>query len=440
MTSDPHTAAALQYLLDAQAQVDAIPDIPAATPVLPIARVAVVGAGTMGGGIAMNFANIGLPVTLLEQSAQALERGLATIRGNYERSLRRGRLDAAQLEQRMALITGTLEIADLGDADLLIEAVFEEMAVKRDLFQRLDRIAKPAAILASNTSFLNIDELAAATSRPRQVLGMHFFSPANVMALLEIVRGARTDRTVVATAQAVARRIGKIGVVVRVCDGFAGNRIIVQRRSQGQALLLEGALPWQVDGALEAFGFPMGPFAMSDLAGLDIGWSAENSRGETIRDVLCEMGRRGQKSGAGYYDYDDRTRRPSPLVAETVGKFLAQRGVAPRSIDDEEILQRCLYPMINEGAKLLEEKIVVRASDIDVVMVNGYGWPKERGGLMYYADSIGLDRVVAVLRALERQLGPAMKPAPLLERLAEERGVLHRVVTHASEDVRSAVP
>jgi 3-hydroxyacyl-CoA dehydrogenase len=410
--------AALQYAFFAQRQIKKIPDLPADIEPLAIRKVGVIGAGTMGGGIAMNFANIGIPVTLIETRQEALDRGLGVIRNNYERSHKRGKLSAEQVEQRMALLQGSLDYRSLADCDLVIEAVFEDMAVKQSVFRQIDEVVGPEAIMATNTSFLDIDAIASATSRPERVIGMHFFSPANVMKLLEVVRTPTTDKQVIATVMDTGAKIGKVAVLVGNCDGFVGNRIVVKRKEQGQALILEGAMPWQVDKVITDIGFPMGPFAMSDLAGLDIGWNAENSHGETIRDVLCEMDRRGQKTGAGYYDYDDNRRAtPSPLVQQTIETFMAERDLPSRRISDEEILQRTVYPMINEACKVLEEGIAIRASDIDVIMVNGYGFPRYLGGLCFYADQIGLDKVLAGMQQLEQQVGPDMKPAALLEKL-----------------------
>ena len=304
----------------------------------------------------------------------------------------------------------------LSDCDLIIEAVFENMEIKKEVFGKLDKIAKRGAILASNTSYLNIDEIASATSRPDYVLGMHFFSPANVMRLLEVVRGAKTSKPVIATVMQLARKIGKIGVLVGVCHGFVGNRMLAQRQREAQKLILEGAMPWDVDRVIYDFGLPMGPFAMSDLAGLDIGWSKATSKSSTIREILCEMDRRGQKTGAGFYDYDEqRNAKPSPVVEKIILDFAAKKGVNRRPISDEEILERCIYPMINEGAKILEEGKAQRASDIDIVWINGYGWPVYRGGPMFYADLIGPDKVLAKLKEFEATMGDDFKPAPLLE-------------------------
>ena len=417
-------AAAQQYFFFAERQAARIPDIPRDTPELPIARVGVIGAGTMGGGIAMNMVNVGIPVTLVETSQEALERGLGVIRGNYDNTARKGRLSEADVVQRMGLINGSLQLQELAQCDLVIEAVFENMEVKKDIFRRLDAIVKPGAILASNTSALDLNEIASATARPESVIGLHFFSPANVMKLLEVVRGDATAREVIKTCMGFARRIDKVPVLVGVCHGFVGNRILFARQTQAQQLALEGAPPHQVDRVLYEFGFPMGAFQMSDLAGLDIGWNAETSRGETIRDRLCEAGRRGQKTGAGYYDYDEnRKPTPAPLVAELYTEFAARAGITQRDIADQEILERCLLPMINEGAKILEEGIAIRASDIDVVYVYGYGWPVYRGGPMYYANSLGLDTVLARLRHYWQQSGDDFwRPSRLLVELAEKGG------------------
>ena len=414
-------SAAQRYVFFAEREVWKIPDLPAGTPVLPIAKVGIIGAGTMGGGIAMNFANAGIAVTIVETKQEALERGLGVIRKNYETTAKRGKLKPEDVEKRMGLLTGTLELEKLADCDLVIEAVFENMDVKKDVFGKLDRIVKQGAILASNTSYLNVDEIAAATQRPEWVIGLHFFSPANVMRLLEVVRGEKTSKQVIATAMQLAKKIGKIGVLVGVCHGFVGNRMLAARQAQAQAMLLEGAMPWDVDKPLYDFGMPMGPFAMGDLAGLDIGWSKETSKSSTVREVLCEMDRRGQKTGAGFYDYDEqRNARPSPVTEKIIKDFAAKAGVTPRQISEQEILERCVYPMINEGAKILEEKIAIRPSDIDIVWINGYGWPVYRGGPMFYADTVGLANVVAKLKEYAPLLGAGFSISPLLEKLAAE--------------------
>jgi 3-hydroxyacyl-CoA dehydrogenase len=414
-------SAAQRYSFFAEREVWKIPDVSRDTPQIPIESVGIVGAGTMGGGIAMNFANIGIPVTLIERNREALDRGLAVVRANYERSAKRGRLSAEDVETRMGLLRGSLSIDDLARCDLVIEAVFENMGVKKEIFADFDRIMKSGAILATNTSALDIDEIASATKRPESVIGLHFFSPANVMRLVEVVRADHTSKEVIATSMALAKRIGKMAALVGVCPGFVGNRILAPRQAQANALLLEGAMPWDIDRVLFDFGLPMGPFAMSDLAGLDIGWSKETSRGETLRDVLCEMDRRGQKNGRGFYDYgDDRSASPSPEVEKIIRDFAARSGQGTRDISDDEILERCVYPMINEGFKILAEGKAIRASDIDVIWVNGYGWPVYRGGPMFFGEQTGLDRVLERLRAFEKTHGDAFAPAPLLEQAVNE--------------------
>ncbi len=412
---------AQRYVFFAERQASKIPDIPATEPTRPIGGVGVIGAGTMGGGIAMNFLNAGIPVTIVEASREALDCGLQIVRRNYENTAKKGRLTMADVDKRMADLTGALDLSALAEKDLAIEAVFENMALKKDIFAKLDAIAKPGAILASNTSYLDIDEIAAATKRPEDVLGLHFFSPANVMRLLEIVRGAKTAKSVVATALRLAGKIGKVGVVVGVCYGFVGNRMLAQRQREATKLIVEGAAPWDVDRVLVEFGLPMGPFAMSDLAGLDIGWSKATSSRSTIREILCEEGRRGQKTGAGFYDYDEaRNAKPSPLVEGIIRDFALAKGVNRRAISDAEILERCLYPMINEGAKILDEGRALRASDIDVVWINGYGWPTYRGGPMFYADTVGLKQVLAKMEEFRAALGDDFTPSPLLIRMARE--------------------
>ncbi|MGY8525361.1 3-hydroxyacyl-CoA dehydrogenase NAD-binding domain-containing protein [Paracidovorax citrulli] len=413
-------SAAQRHVFFASREVWRLPDIDADTPVLPVQSIGIIGAGTMGGGIAMNFLNAGYPVTLVETSQQALDRGLATIRRNYENTAKKGRISAADIERRMALLTPALELERLAQADLIVEAVFENMAIKKDVFARLDRIAKPGAILATNTSALDVNEIATATLRPESVIGLHFFSPANVMKLLEVVRAEKTSKPVIRTAMELARKIGKIAALVGVCPGFVGNRMLAQRQREAHRLVLEGALPWDVDRVLVEFGFPMGPFAMSDLAGLDLGWDREKSSSSTLREILCEMDRRGQKTGAGYYDYDEkRNARPSPVVEQVIRDFAARQGRTSRVVSDQEILERCVYPMINEGAKILEEGKAIRASDIDVIWINGYGWPVYRGGPMFHADTIGLDKVVRTLRTYEETLGEDFRPARTLQQMAE---------------------
>jgi 3-hydroxyacyl-CoA dehydrogenase len=414
-------SAAQRHVFFAERRVWKIPGIPDNTPTIPVNKVGIIGAGTMGGGIAMNFANAGIPVTIVEMQQEALERGLGVIRKNYENTAKRGRLTMDDVEKRTALIKGSLKLEDLADCDLVIEAVYENMDVKKDIFRKLDGIVKQGAILATNTSALNIDEIASVTKRPEAVIGLHFFSPANVMRLLEVVRADKTSDTVIATSMQIAKKIGKIAALVGVCPGFVGNRILAQRQREAQKLMFEGAMPWDIDRVLYDFGFSMGPFAMSDLAGLDIGWIKEKSKGETIRDVLCEMDRRGQKTSAGYYDYDEnRNAKPSPITEKIIKDFVSKSGVNPRAISDEEILERTIYPMINEGAKILEEGKAIRASDIDIVWINGYGWPVYRGGPMFYGDTIGLDKVLAKMKLWQAQMGDVYKPSALLERLVAE--------------------
>jgi len=414
-------SAAQRHVFFAERQVWKLPDVPADTPQIPVNTVGIIGAGTMGGGIAMNFLNAGIPVTIVETKQEALDRGLGVIRKNYDNTAKKGRISEADVEKRMSLLTGTLNLEVLKDADLIIEAIFENMAVKKEVFAKLDKIAKQGAILATNTSALNIDEIATAVSRPEAVIGLHFFSPANVMRLLEVVRADKTSKPVIATSMAIAKKIGKIAALVGVCPGFVGNRILAQRQREAQKLIMEGAMPWDVDRVLYDFGLPMGPFAMSDLAGLDIGWSKETSKGETIRDRLCEMDRRGQKTGAGYYDYDENRKAiPSKITEELILEFAAKKGINRRKISDEEILERCVYPMINEGAKILEEGKAIRASDIDIVWINGYGWPVYRGGPMFYGDTVGLDKVLAKMKEFQAQMGDDFKPAALLEKLVAE--------------------
>ncbi len=414
-------SAAQRYMFFAQRQVTKIPDIEPDTEVKDINSVGVIGAGTMGGGISMNFANVGIPVTIIEQSQERLDKGLGIIRKNYENSAARGRITEAQVEERMNLIDGKTSIEALDTQDMIIEAVFENMDLKKDIFKQLDGICKEGAILATNTSALDVNVIAAETNRPEDVIGLHFFSPANVMRLLEIVRGDKTSKSVVASSLAVAKKIQKIAAVVGVCPGFVGNRILAQRQREANKLILEGALPWDIDDALFDFGFPMGPFAMSDLAGLDIGWSKDTSNGESLRDVLCEAGRLGQKSGKGFYIYDEnRNKSPDPEVEALIKKFGEERQIKMRDVGKEEILERCLYPMINEGFKILEEGMAIRASDIDIVWTNGYGWPVYEGGPMFYGNTIGFDKVLFWLKKAELELGPEFKPSAYLEKVVTE--------------------
>ena len=414
-------SAAQRHAFFAERQANKVPDVPDGTETLPIKKVGIIGAGTMGGGIAMNFLNAGIPVTMVEMKAEALERGQKIIRKNYEATAKKGRLKPEDVETRMGLLTGALELDKLADCDLIIEAVFELMEVKKEIFSKLDRLAKPGAILASNTSYLDIDEIASVTKRPDHVLGLHFFSPANVMRLLEIVRGKATAKPVIATAMGLAKAIGKVGVLVGVSHGFVGNRMLEQRQREANKLILEGAMPWDVDRVLYDFGMPMGPFAMADLAGLDLGWVKEKSSSSTIREILCEMDRRGQKNGKGFYDYDEnRKATPSPEVEKVILDFAKKKGIERRKISDDEILERCVYPMINEGAKILDEGIALRASDIDVVWLNGYGWPIYRGGPMHYGEVVGLPKLLDRMKAYHAEHGDDFKPSALLERLVAE--------------------
>ena len=431
LMNTPESRAA-RHVFAAERAAGKLPDIPADTPLRPIAKVGVIGAGTMGGGISMNFLNIGLPVVLLETGQEALDRGLATIRRNYENSAKRGKLSAEQVEQRMALITPTLSYDSLRDVDLVIEAVFEQMDVKEQVFRQLDAVCKPGAILASNTSYLDINKIAGFTRRPQDVLGLHFFSPANVMKLLEIVRGAQTAPDVMATALALGKRIRKVSVVSGVCDGFIGNRMLARYGAAANALIVAGASPQQIDQALERFGFAMGPFRVGDLAGLDIGWATRKRKAAeagvphepTVADKLCELGRFGQKTGAGWYRYAPGVRDalPDPVVEQLVADYRASKGVTPRQISDEEIVQRCVYALVNEGARILEEGIAVRASDIDLVYLNGYGFPAHRGGPMCYANEVGLFNVARSLQGFAAEAGAFdwWQPAPLLRRLADD--------------------
>ena len=422
---------ALRHVFFATRAAAKIPDVPSATPLRPIKSVAVIGAGTMGGGIAMNFANTGVPVTVLETSQAALDKGLGVVRKNYESTLSKGRLSREEFEKRVGLIKGSLSYDDLAQADLIIEAVFEDMDVKRRVFETLDAKAKPGAILASNTSTLDLDKIAAATHRPQDVIGLHFFSPANVTKLLEVVRGAKTAKDVLATSMGIAKQIKKIGVVAGVCDGFIGNRMLNAYFRQMDFLLDSGALPQQIDKALENFGFAMGPFRVADLAGNDIGWAIRkrlyvehpNRSYSKIPDRICELGRFGQKTGAGWYDYKpgDRSALASEVVTKIILEESARLGLTRRKVRDEEIVQRALYSLINEGARILEEGIAQRSSDIDIVYIAGYGFPDFRGGPMFYADTVGLDNVLRTMRSFAHGYQPdAWQPAPLLQKLAAE--------------------
>ena len=418
---------AQQYYFFAERAALKIPGLAKDTPTVDVTHCGVLGAGTMGGGIAMNFANTGIAVTIVEKDEEALERGLAVVRSNYERTAARGGITSDDVETRMGLISGSTDLGDFANCDLVIEAVFEDMSLKKTVFEQLDGICKPGAVLASNTSALDVNEIAAATSRPESVIGMHFFSPANVMKMLEVVRGAATSDTAIATAMGIGRSIGKTPVLCGVCHGFVGNRMLFMRGIEAEKMILEGAAPSQVDQVLFDFGFPMGPFAMSDLAGLDIGWNEATSSGSTVRELLCESGRRGQKNGRGYYTYDPNTRAatPDPEVEEMILAFGERQGIARREVSDQEILERCLYPMVNEGAKILAEGIAIRGSDVDVVWINGYGWPMYTGGPMFWADNIGLPEVSERIRHYSSTLGgDHWEISPLIETLASDGGTL----------------
>ena len=416
---------AQRHIFFAEREAAKVMDMPEATKPRAIARGAVIGAGTMGGGIAMCFANAGIPVTIVETGRDLLQRGLDRMAGNYRTTVSRGGLDAAEMERRMGLITGVTELGAIGEADVVIEAVFEEMDVKKRVFANLDRVAKPNALLATNTSTLDVDQIARATARPQDVLGMHFFSPANVMRLLEIVRGAGTSFDALATAIALGRRLGKVPVTVGVCYGFVGNRMLARRSVETEHLLLEGALPQQIDAAVTGFGFPMGPCAMMDLAGLDVGWRIRQGRGERalIEDALCDAGHYGQKTGKGYFRYEAGSRMPLPdaEVEKIILDAASRLGINRRPISEEEIVERMVLPMINEGARILEEGIAARPGDIDVIWVYGYGWPVWRGGPMHYADQLGLPHIRDRLRFYADRSGDeTLRPAPLLDRLAAE--------------------
>jgi 3-hydroxyacyl-CoA dehydrogenase len=426
-------SAALRHVFQAERAASRVDGVPEDTAVRPIATVGVIGAGTMGGGITMSFINAGLPVVLLETKQDALDRGLATIRRNYQGALRKGTLTEASLTQRLALITPTLDFASLRDVDLVIEAVFENMDVKRQVFETLDGVVRQGAILASNTSALNLDDIAKFTRRPQDVVGLHFFSPANVMRLLEVVRGASTAKDVLATVMRLSKTIGKVAVVSGVCDGFIGNRMLARYGAAAHDLIMAGALPQQVDAALQEFGMAMGPFRVGDLAGLDIGWALRKRRAaevpdrdfSNVADALCEAGRFGQKTGAGWYRYEagSRTPIPDPKVTAIIEQYRLQKGITPRAVGSQEIVERCIYALINEGARIIEDGIAQRSSDIDIVYLNGYGFPAYRGGPMFYADQVGLHDVIRVLEriAAQSQSDAAFwTPASLLTRLADQ--------------------
>jgi 3-hydroxyacyl-CoA dehydrogenase len=427
-------SAAQRYYFFAEREAAKVLDVPADTPQREIKKAGIVGAGTMGGGIAMNFANAGIPVTVLEVKQEALDRGLKTIRTNYENTAKRGGIKAEDVDKRMALIKPTLSYDDLKDADVIIEAVFETMEVKEGVFKKLDEIAKPGAVLATNTSGLDVNQIANYTKRPDDVIGMHFFSPANVMKLLENVRGKATSKDVIATVMSLSKKIGKIPVLVGVCEGFVGNRMLRQRGVQSAYMLEEGALPQQIDKVIYDFGFPMGPFAMSDLAGNDVGWRIRQGKKEKeqrnvrytgyVADAICELGRFGQKTGSGYFKYNlpDRAPIPDPEVEKIIEETSRKLGITRRAISDQEILERCLYPMVNEGAKILEEGLAQRPLDIDVIWVNGYGWPVYRGGPMWWADNVvGLKTIHdALLKYRDASGDPFWEPAPLLKKLVQD--------------------
>ena len=423
---------ALRHVFAAERAAAKIPGLPADTVLRKIASVGVIGAGTMGGGITMNFLNAGIPVVLLEMQQAALDKGLATIRRNYENTMKKGKLKPEQVEQRMALVTGTLSYDAFAQVDLVIEAVFENMDVKRTVFETLDRVCKPGAILASNTSYLNLDTIAGFTQRPADVIGLHFFSPANVMRLLEVVRGAKTAPDVLATSMALAKQIKKIAIVSGVCDGFIGNRMLARYGGAAAGLISAGALPQQIDGALQKFGMAMGPFRMGDLAGLDIGWATRKRKAAeagvamkpNVADKLCEAGRYGQKTGAGWYRYEAGKRDPIPdaLTGQLIADYRIEAGITARKVSDDEVVERCMFALVNEGARILEEGIAARASDIDIAYLNGYGFPLHRGGPMLYADMAGLPNVVRSLRRFAAEPGAdaSWQPAPLLVKLADE--------------------
>jgi 3-hydroxyacyl-CoA dehydrogenase len=438
---------ALIHVFFGEREVAKIPDVPKETPQIPVRKAAVVGAGTMGGGIAMNFANAGIPVLLKETDQAALDRGIATIAKNYANSVAKGRFTQEVMDRRMALIQPTLTYDGFSEADMVVEAVFEGMALKKQVFGELDKVANPAAILATNTSTLNIDEIASATSRPHMVIGTHFFSPANVMRLLEIVRGKATSKEVIATCMALSKKIGKLGVLVGNCRGFVGNRMFGPYRREAQFLVEEGATPEQVDAALYDFGMAMGPLATGDLAGLDVGWRIRKEFGDLldrsvrqplVEDRLCEAGRYGQKTGAGWYKYDEnRQRHNDPDTEAIIAQCRAEAGVAQRQISKEEIIERTIYILVNEGARILEEGYALRAVDIDMIYVTGYGFPAYRGGPMWYADTVGLANVYKRVRQFEAQHGKLWTPAPLLKQLAEQGGKFADYAAQVSRPVGS---
>ncbi|WP_121065177.1 3-hydroxyacyl-CoA dehydrogenase [Chachezhania antarctica] len=426
MTTTPTDAEIGAYIAKAGADAWVVPGLGDDVARREIKKVGIIGAGTMGGGISMNFATAGFDVTIVETKQDALDRGLGVVRANYQRSAERGRFPVEEVDERMARYEGALSMDALAECDLVIEAVFENMDLKKEIFGNLDRIVKPGAILATNTSALDIDEIATATKRPEDVIGLHFFSPANVMKLLEIVRADHTADDVVATSMDLAKTINKIAVLVGVCPGFVGNRILFARQKQANKLIYKGVMPWDIDAALNTFGFKMGPFQMSDLAGLDIGWSKGATTANPIRDALCELDRRGQKTKAGYYDYgDDRKGVPSDVTAKIIRDIT---GAEPSTMGPDEIIETCIYPMINEGVKILEENKAQRASDIDVVWLNGYGWPADKGGPMFYGDMVGAKAVLAKMEELTAD-DPEFAPAETLKELAASDGKFKEIDT-----------
>ena len=422
---------ALIHMFFAEREVAKIPDVPKDTPTQRIERAGVIGCGTMGGGISMSFLNVGVPVTVLEVDEEALQRGIGVIKRNYDIQVQRGRMSAEEVESRMGLLTGTTSYDDLGAADVIIEAVYENIDVKVETFKKIDAVAKPGAILASNTSGLDVDRMAAATSRPEAVIGLHFFSPANVMRLLEVVRGDKTSKEVIASSMKLGKQLNKIAVLSGNAPGFIGNRLLAGYTRQAGEIILQGATPYQVDSVLLNFGMPMGPFQMNDLVGLDLGWRARKLAGTKPEDVpitarvadkLCELERFGQKTNRGYYIYPEGSRagQPDPEVVALVEETSAELGIARREIDDDEVLKRCLYPIVNEGARVLEEGIAIRPCDIDIVYINGYGFPEVTGGPMFWADKQGLDNILADIQRFQAEYGDAWRPAPLLEKLVAQ--------------------
>ena len=422
---------AQRHAFFAERQVVKIPDVPKDTPTHPVETAAIIGCGTMGGGIAMNFANAGIPVRVFEVSQEAVDKGLAIIKKNYAATVSKGRLSQEEMDTRLGLISTTLDYGDLADVDVVIEAVFEEMGLKKEVFGKLDAACKPEAILASNTSTLDVNEIASATGRPGHVIGTHFFSPANVMKLMENVRGAQTSAETIATIMKLSKTIGKVGVLVGVCDGFVGNRMLYAYRRQADFLLEEGALPRQIDKVIYDFGMPMGPYAKGDLAGLDVGWLIRKRqaatrpthlRYSTVADRICELGRFGQKTGAGWHRYEpgSRTPIPDPEIEQLIVSISEEHGITRRKITDQEILERCMYPLVNEGAKILEEGLALRPGDVDIVWIYGYGFPRYRGGPMFWADLVGVKTIYDVMSRLHDEHGEWLEPAPLLKKLAEQ--------------------